>query len=72
MVEDKGHDSTKNEDEFMDRDEELEDAETFAELLDSTHKALKPGEVVKGYRRAERIPIPSWSMSGTNLKGLSR
>ncbi|WP_305044351.1 30S ribosomal protein S1 [Geoalkalibacter sp.] len=46
MVENKG--TINHEDEFMDRDEELEDAETFAELLDSTHKALKPGEVVKG------------------------
>ncbi|MDO3379438.1 30S ribosomal protein S1 [Geoalkalibacter halelectricus] len=47
MVENKGQ-INQNEDEFLDRDEELEDAETFAELLDSTHKALKPGEVVKG------------------------
>ncbi|KIH76623.1 SSU ribosomal protein S1P [Geoalkalibacter ferrihydriticus] len=47
MVENKGQ-FNENEDEFMDGDDELEDAETFAELLDSTHKALKPGEVVKG------------------------
>lgn len=46
MVENKG--IVNNEDELMDRDDDLEDAETFAELLDSTHKALKPGEVVKG------------------------
>ncbi len=38
----------QNEDELIETDEELEDAESFAELLDSTHKALKPGEVVKG------------------------
>jgi small subunit ribosomal protein S1 len=46
MVENKG--TINQEEDMMDRDEELEDAETFAELLDSTHKALKPGEVVKG------------------------
>ncbi|AJF06942.1 30S ribosomal protein S1 [Geoalkalibacter subterraneus] len=44
MVENKETINQEEED-FIENDEDME---SFAELLDSTHKALKPGEVVKG------------------------